>query len=132
MQKDLKRHKGARNMLLEFATAQELDEDMLNRIEEIIDLFQRQKRFITKMNNTTNIDSNKQIAKDTKEQFDILHTYTRNQIMELMGGDIQSAYNYLVELMHRNRCTEATVWALLDDTILTIVPAKTYKSEVAA
>lgn len=132
LQKDLKRRKDVRNMLLDYATEQELDEGMLNRIGEIIDLFQRQKRFITKVNNTTNFDSNKQIANDTKEQFDILHTYIREQIMELTGGDVQSAYNYLAELMRRNKCAESTVWALLDDAILTIVPAKTYKREVAA
>ena len=132
LQKDLKRRKDVRNMLLDYATEQMLDEDMLNRIGEIIDLFQRQKRFITKVNNTTNTDSNKQIAKDTKEQFDILHTYIREQIMELTVGDVQSAYNYLAELMRRNKCAESTVWALLDDAILTIVPAKTYKREVVA
>lgn len=132
LQKDLKRRKDIRNMLLDYTTEQELDEDMLNRIGEIIDLFQRQKRFITKVNNTTNFDSNKQIANDTKEQFDILHTYIREQVMELTGGDVQSAYNYLAELMRRNKCAESTVWALLDDAILTIVPAKTYKREVAA
>lgn len=132
LQKDLKRRKDVRNMLLDYATEQELDEGMLNRIGEIIDLFQRQKRFITKVNNTTNFDSNKQIANDTKEQLDILHTYIREQIMELTGGDVQSAYNYLAELMRRNKCAESTVWALLDDAILTIVPAKTYKREVAA
>lgn len=132
LQKDLKRRKDVRNMLLDYATEQELDEGMLSRIGEIIDLFQRQKRFITKVNNTTNFDSNKQIANDTKEQLDILHTYIREQIMELTGGDVQSAYNYLAELMRRNKCAESTVWALLDDAILTIVPAKTYKREVAA
>lgn len=132
LQKDLKRRKDVRNMLLDYTTEQELDEDMLNRIGEIIDLFQRQKRFITKVNNTTNFDSNKQIANETREQFDILHTYIREQIMELTGSDVQSAYNYLAELMRRNKCAESTVWALLDDAILTIVPTKTYKREVAA
>jgi len=132
LQKELKRCKDSRNMLLDFATPQEFDADVLERMAELIDLLQRQKRFITRVNNTTNTSGNKKIAKDTKERFDILYAYIRGQVMELVGGDIQSAYNYLVELVRHRHYTESTVWAVLDEMILLVIPSKSYREEEAA
>ena len=132
LQKGLKRHKGARNMLPDFVTPQKFDEGILAQMAETIDLFQRQKRFITRTNNTFNRESNKQIAEDTKERFDALHTYVRGQIMELVGGDVQSAYNCLVELIQRKQCVESTVWAVLDELILLVIPEKSYSVKEAA
>ena len=51
--------------------------------------------------------------------------------MSLVGGDIQEAYNYLVELNKRNCCSETTVWDLLGDTILSVIPPKIYNEEDA-
>lgn len=119
-------------MLLDFATPQEFDVDVLERMAEFIDLLQRQKRFITRVNNTTNTSGNKKIAKDTKERFDILYAYIRGQVMELVGGDIQSAYNYLVELVRHRHYAESTVWAVLDEMILLVIPSKSYREEEAA
>ena len=132
LQKELKRCKDSRNMLLDFATPQEFDVDVLERMAEFIDLLQRQKRFITRVNNTTNTSGNKKIAKDTKERFDILYAYIRGQVMELVGGDIQSAYNYLVELVRHRHYAESTVWAVLDEMILLVIPSKSYREEEAA
>ena len=75
LQKNLKRCKGARNMLLDFTTPQELDAGVLEQMAELVDLLQRQKRFIARANNTTDANSNKQIAKDTKERLDALYSY---------------------------------------------------------
>lgn len=132
LQRNLSKHRGARNMLPEFATEQDFDNRIMNGIAETVDLFQRQKRFITRSNNTICTDSNKQIAKDTKERFDALHAHIRGIILELVGGDVQAAYNYLVELVKQNRCAEATVWAVLDELILCVIPYKPYHKEVAA
>lgn len=132
LQKELKRCKDSRNMLLDFATPQEFDADVLERMAELIDLLQRQKRFITRGNNTTNTSGNKKIAKDTKERFDILYAYIRGQVMELVGGDIQSAYNYLVEFVRHRHYAESTVWAVLDEMILLVIPSKSYHEEEAA
>lgn len=132
LQRNLRKTKGAKNMLPLYTTSQDLDEKLLSQLREIIDLFQRQKRFITRSNNTMSNDSNKQIAKDTKERFDALYSHIRNKVMTLVDGDIQEAYNYLVELNKRNFCSESTVWALLDDAILFIIPPKKYKEEEAA
>ena len=132
LQKNLKRHKGARNMLLDFATPQEFDSDVMERMSELADLLQRQKRFITRVNNTTRAKSGKQIAKDTKERFDALHTHIRGQVLALVGGDVQAAYNYLVELVKRRQCAESSVWAILDKLILVVIPPKPYCEEVAA
>lgn len=129
LQKQLKRCKDSRNMLLDFATPQEFDTAMLERMAELIDLLQRQKRFITRANSTTNTNSSKKIAKDTKERFDVLHDYIRGQIMELVGGDIQSAYNYMVELVRHRHYAESTVWAVLDELILLVIPSKSYREE---
>jgi len=52
--------------------------------------------------------------------------------MSLVGGDVQEAYNYLVELNRRNCCSESTVWALLDDAMLFVIPPKKYNEEDAA
>lgn len=123
LQKQLKKNKNTRNMLLEFATPQDLDDDVIEEISKTIDLFQRQKRFITKTNNTSKT-SNKQIAKETRERFDLLHTYIRKNILELVNGDIQSAYNYMTELSRQDRCAESTVWAILDDSILKVIKKK--------
>lgn len=132
LQKQLKRCKDSRNMLLDFATPQEFDTAMLERMAELIDLLQRQKRFITRANSTTNTNSSKKIAKDTKERFDVLHDYIRGQIMELVGGDIQSAYNYMVELVRHRHYAESTVWAVLDELILLVIPSKSYREEATA
>lgn len=132
LQKKLKRHRGARNMLFDFTTPQEFDGDVLARIADAVDLLQRQKRFITRANNSTSMDSNKQMTRDTKARFDALYTYIRGQIMELVAGDVQTAYNYLVELVRMKQCKESTVWAVLDELILLVVPPKTYCGEVAA
>ncbi len=132
LQKQLKRCKDSRNMLLDFATPQEFDTAVLERMAELIDRLQRQKRFITRTNNTTNTNGSKKIAKDTKERFDVLYDYVRGQIMELVGGDIQSAYNYLVELVQRRHYAESTVWAVLDELILLVIPSKSYREEATA
>lgn len=129
LQKQLKRCKDSRNMLLDFATPQEFDSAVLEHMAELIDLLQRQKRFITRTNNTTNTNGGKKIAKDTKERFDVLYDYVRDQIMELVGGDIQSAYNYLVELVRHRHYAESTVWAVLDELILLVIPSKSYREE---
>lgn len=129
LQKQLKRCKDSRNMLLDFATTQEFDTAVLEYMAELIDLLQRQKRFITRTNNTTNTNGSKKIAKDTKERFDVLYDYVRDQIMELVGGDIQSAYNYLVELVRHRHYAESTVWAVLDELILLVIPSKSYREE---
>lgn len=132
LQKHLQKSKGSKNMLPLYTTSQKLDEEVLSQLKEIIDLFQRQKRFITRSNNTVNIDSNKQIAKDTKERFDALYAHIRDKVMSLVDGDVQEAYNYLVELNRRNCCSESTVWALLDDAMLFVIPPKKYNEEDAA
>ncbi len=132
LQKELKRHRDARNMLPDFATPQEFDGTVLSRMAEVVDLFQRQKRFISRENNMTRDEGNKQIAQDAKERFDMLHTHIRNEIMSLAEGDVQTAYNYLVELMNRRQCSEPTVWAILDDLILLVIPRKIYEEVVAA
>lgn len=132
LQMELKHHKGSRNMLPDFATPQEFDDNVLNRMAEVVDLFQRQKRFISKVNNTVREYGNKQIAQEAKERFDMLHTHIRNEIMTLAEGDVQMAYNYLVELMNRRQCSESTVWAVLDELILSVIPRKIYDKEVAA
>lgn len=119
-------------MLLDFTTPQEFDADVLERMAELIDLLQRQKRFITRTNNTTNTNGSKKIAKDTKERFDVLYDYVRGQIMEFVGGDIQSAYNYLVELVRRTHYAESTVWTVLDELILLVIPSKSYREEATA
>ena len=131
LQKNLKRCKGARNMLLDFTTTQELDAGVLEQMAELVDLLQRQKRFIARANNTTDANSNKQIAKDTKERLDALYSYIRGQVMELVGGDIQSAYNYLVELVRHRHYAESTVWAVLDELTLLVIPSKSYREEEA-
>lgn len=132
LQKDMKHHKGSRNMLFEYATEQVVDETLLNQIAESMDLFQRQRRFITKDNNSASIESNKQLAKNTKERFDVLHTHIRDRIFSIVGGDVQAAYNYLIELVRLNRCTPSAVWAVLDEHILNVIPEKHYGKEVAA
>lgn len=132
LHKNLGRQHGTRNMLLDYSTIREFNESTLTRIAETVDLFQRQRRFITKHNNTLCSDSNKQIARDTKERFDILHTYIRNQVLEAVDGDIQSAYDYMVELIRRKKCVESTMWIILDELIFTVVPSKDYRREVAA
>ena len=52
--------------------------------------------------------------------------------MTLLGGDVQAAYNYLVELVRRKQCLEATVWVLMDDLIFRIIPPKPCCKEAAA
>lgn len=132
LQKRLKQRKGTRNMLLDFTTPQEFDSDVMEQMAELVDLLQRQKRFITRANRTTHTKSSKQIAKDTKERFDALHTHIRGQVLALVGGDVQTAYNYLVELVRRRQCVESSVWAILDELILAVIPQKPYCEEVAA
>lgn len=132
LQKDMKRHKGSRNMLLEYITNQAFDESVLDQISDTMDLFQRQRRFITKANNTVSVESNKQLAKNTKERFDILHTHIRAKIFSIVNGDVQEAFNYMVELVRRKRCVPSAVWAVLDEYILAVIPANNYTEEVAA
>lgn len=131
LHRSLRKARGAKNMLPLYTTTQNFDEQVLSSLKEIIDLFQRQKRFVVRVNNTMSSDSNKQIAKDTKERFDALYTHIRGKVMSLVGGDIQEAYNYLVELNKRNCCSETTVWDLLGDTILSVIPPKIYNEEDA-
>ncbi len=132
LQKKLKQRKGTRNMLMDFATEQEFDSDVMERIVELVDLLQRQKRFITKSNNTGCTKSGKQIAKDTKERFDALHTHIQNCILGLVDGNVQTAYNYLVELVKRRHYAESAVWVIMDELILSVIPRKIYCEEVAA
>lgn len=124
LQAQLKKHKSSRNMLLDFETEQRYDNDVIDKIAEAVELYQRQKRFITRNNNTLCVSGNKQIAKSMKERFDMLQEHIRNKIMEYTDGDIQAAYNYLVELVRRNKCAESSVWAILDDMILCVIPEK--------
>ncbi len=111
-------------MLLDFETEQRYDNDVIDKIAEAVELYQRQKRFITRNNNTLCVSGNKQIAKSMKERFDMLQEHIRNKMMEYTDGDIQAAYNYLVELVRRNKCAESSVWAILDDMILCVIPEK--------
>jgi len=132
LQAGLKRHKSSVNMLPDFITLQEFEDDVLTRIAEIVDLFQRQKRFIVRTNNTVRAESNKQLAKESKERLTALHTHIREQVLALVEGDVQAAYNYLVELVNRKQCSESTVWAILDELILLVIPQKIYQKEAAA
>lgn len=132
LQRNLRKAKGAKNMLSQYVISQEFDESILAQLKEIIDIFQRQKRFITRANNTINTDSNKQIAKDTKERFNALYAHIRDKVMTLFDGDIQVVYNYLVELNNRNHCSASTVWALLDDAMLSVIPPRKYRKEDVA
>lgn len=131
LQRNLKRCNRARNMLLDYTTPQEFDDGIMKRISGLVDLFQRQKRFITKSNNTDCSNSNRKVAKETKERFDAMRVYVRDQVLELVMGDVQAAYNYLIELVRWKVCSESTIWALLDDMILAVIPRKTYGEEVA-
>lgn len=117
---------------MDFTTAQEFDSDIMERMTALVDLLQRQKRFITKANNTTHTKSSKQIAKDTNERFDALHTHIQSRVLELVGGDVQAAYNYLAELVKRRNCAESAVWVILDELIFFVIPRKSYNEEVAA
>lgn len=132
LQKRLRRHKGSRNMLPDFATQQQLDDSILEEMAFIMDLFQRQKRFIIRSNNANPDRNSKYIANEARDRFDILHSHIRKQIMELVEGDAQSAYNYLSALVECKQCTEASVWAVLDELILFVIPNKPYREGVAA
>lgn len=132
LQRNLKRHRGSRNMLPDFTTPQKFDDSVLSQMAERIDLFQRHKRFITRANNTARTDGNKQISKEARELFDMLRSHTRREVLSLTDGDIQASYNCLVELVRRKQCSESTVWVILDDLILSVIPQKAYHGEVAA
>lgn len=121
LHKKLRRRKGSRNMLLEYVGQEKFDDITLERMLEILDLYQRQKRFIVRSNNTTRCASNKYIAQESRDRFDALHTLIRNRVLSLTG-DIRSAFAYMVELVKRKQCSESTVWEILDDDVLLMIP----------
>ena len=129
LQSKFKNHKsGARNMLSEFKTEQDYDEVILKQVYEIVDIYNRQRRFLTK-SNVTDDSGAKRIARRTREQMSILNTYSRGKVLELVGGDIQSAFNYLTELVEQGKCPESTVWTILDDMILSVIPKAKFNEE---
>lgn len=128
---NLKKHTGARNMLYDFVTPQQLDEEVLSAMGNLVDLFTRQKQFLVRSNNQSE-KTNKEIAKASQDQFKALREHIQYSVLELVGGDIQCAYNYLVELCRRKKCGAATVWGIMYELMLHVIPCAPYKQEVVA
>lgn len=107
-----------RNMLTDYVTDTVINEDLLKQVTAIVDGYKRFKRFLAKYANTNYNDSNKAKRQKTYNMKESMSIYFRDKIMEIVGGDIQLAFDALVSASKSN---EKLVWDIMDDLIIPII-----------
>lgn len=107
-----------RNMLADFVTGTAIDENLFKQITAIVDGYKRFKRFLAKSASTNYKDSNKAKRQKTYEIKKSMSIYFRDKIMEIVGGDIQLAFDALVSA---SKSDEKLVWDIMDDLIIPII-----------
>ncbi|MCH5300220.1 MAG: hypothetical protein J1E56_02790, partial [Ruminococcus sp.] len=107
------------NMLATFTDRSSiLDPNTLNNVRYILDSYKRHRRLITKSANTNQDSSNKEKIHNVYMLQKLISTYYRDEIFELLGGDLQLAFDYMVVAAGSD---EKIVWNILDETILPII-----------
>lgn len=94
------------------------DKDMLNKVKYILDSYKRHRRLITKNANTNQNINNKQKVYNVYTLQKLISKYYRNEIFNLLDGDLQRAFNYVMVAAGSD---EKVVWNILDETILPII-----------
>lgn len=108
-----------KNMLADYVSKNvEFDRDLLNQVINIVDEYKRFRRFIAKSTNTNYKDSKKSKGQKAYEAQNLMSVFYRDKIFELVGGDLQIAFDMLVIAAKSN---EKTVWDIMDSTIIPII-----------
>jgi len=129
MEKEFKVVCDGKNMLGNYTTEQVFDSEILRQVEKYIFLYKKHKTFMTKNNNQKR-ESNKQMAKETKERLDSLRDHVMNQIETLFDNtDAQTVFDYMVKAVKDKDIKY--VWEIMDEKILLVIPQKLYKGRMA-
>lgn len=114
-----------RNMLQDYCIDDmEFAKSIIDSIAEYIGVYKKQRKFITKNNNTSNEKSGKIIAKETKERLDSLLEYTRKQIYGLFNGDEDKKIilGYMLKAVSSEEV--CYIWQIMDEDLLEVIPKK--------
>lgn len=108
-----------KNMLIDYVDKNtELDRDLLNQVMIIVDEYKRFRRFIAKNTNTNYNDSKKSKGQKTYETQNLMSVFYRDNVLALVGGDLQLAFDMLVTASKGN---EKIVWDIMDSSIIPII-----------
>lgn len=105
------------NMLPEFLSGSALDKDIISQVDEMLAGYQRLMRLETKANNSKK-DSTQELKKEAYTRLDAIRNHYRNAVLELMNGDMQLAYDYLVTAA---KGRVKLVWDILDKDIIAVI-----------
>lgn len=108
-----------KNMLVDYVDKNtKIDKDLLNQVMIIVDEYKRFRRFIAKNTNTNYNDSKKSKGQKTYETQNLMSVFYRDNVLALVGGDLQLAFDMLVIASKGN---EKTVWDIMNSTIIPII-----------
>lgn len=126
----LKRQLITKSMLPDFATEQKFDKEVMSGIQRLLAMYTKQRKFLTQKNNSGNIKTGTNIAKQNHELLGILYEHIKKEILELCNDDIQTAFNYMVRAVLMKNGKYDFVWNVLDESILEVIPDKPFKNKV--
>lgn len=106
------------NMLSNFAVNKNPDNALLDAVRQIIESYKRFKRFAAKSANTNYSENKKEKGQKAYETQNLMAVYFRNEILDVVDGDLQLAFDCLVNILKNN---EKLVWELLDEIIIPII-----------
>jgi hypothetical protein len=112
------------NTLVNYITLQDYEPYILKETQMLSEQYHRYKKFLTKNNNSKNIENGKTIAKNTKERLMLLYELIRNKMLDLCSGDIHVIFDYMVKVTE-NRDSNF-VWDVLGESIFEVIPSKTF------
>lgn len=106
-------------MLSDFVSADFApDDETLEKVKYIINSYKRQRRLLTKSANANSKTNNKDKRHNVFEVQNEINIYYRNEVLDLIDGDLQLAFDYLMAAANGD---EKTVWNILDDAIIPII-----------
>ncbi len=94
------------------------DKDTLNRVRYVMDSYKRHMRLITRNVNAKQDSSNKSKTHNAYMIQRLISTYYKDEILDLFGGDLQTAFSYMVVAAGSD---EKVVWNILAESIIPII-----------
>ena len=107
-----------RNMLADFVKSENLPAELIKQTETIIEEYKRFKRFMAKSANTNYKENRKAKGQKVFEAQNLMSIFYRDKLLEIVGGDLQLAFDLLVTVAKSN---ENIVWDFFDEMLLPLI-----------
>lgn len=107
-----------RNMLADFVKCKNLPAVLIKQTETIIEEYKRFRRFMAKSANTNFKENRKAKGQKVFEAQNLMSIFYRDKLLEIVGGDLQLAFDLLVTVAKAN---ENIVWDFFDEMLLPLI-----------